>query len=1089
MLDSLSCQTIFKLSQYNTICMNSNLSETISGTKRFKYGSLILVFVLFSNICFGQLPPELQNPELVSINRMPMRANAFAFENWASANGFDKEKSANFLSLNGEWKFNWVQDPNKRPIGFYESSFDDSKWGLFKIPASWEINGYGLPIYVNQPYDFAGHNLRYGKMNPPYDIPANNNPVGSYRKKIFLPKGFKGKQVFLHVGNAKSCLFVWVNGKKVGYSEDSKLAAEFDITNYLIEGENLIGFQVFRWSDASYLECQDMFRFSGIERDVYLFATNKLNIRDFKIKAELDQQYENGLLDVKVEVDNYKLEKGYLSKKDSFNIEVQLKDISGKTIFQERTKDFATVLGNYHSFISFKTSIPNVKAWSAESPYLYTLYLILKNKEGDVLEIIPQRVGFKKIEIIGSNFLVNGKRIFLKGVNRHEHHPRNGHVLSKEDMLKDMEMMKKLNINAVRHSHYPPDPYWMELCDIYGLYVVDEANIESHGLGYDLNTTLGNKSVWKEAHMQRVQRMFERDKNHTSIITWSLGNEAGDGSNFYAAYDWLKMQTSLPIQYERDIDYGKPNNTPFSEIFCPQYISPDGMLKYAKSNAKLPHIQSEYAHIMGNSLGNFKDYWNVIENNPKLQGGFIWEWIDQSIDTVKNGKRIKAYGGDFPLEGPVDENLSDNNFCVKGVVDAYRNLTPMAMEVKQVYQNIKTKFDGINRIVIKNGFFFKSLNNVYLRWALQENGLVKETGKLEAIHIEPQEEQSFLIATNFKRNASKEYQLNIYYALKTAEPFLSQDYLIASEQFLLNELQANNSTPSFKNGLSVSKSNQILQIKGRSFSVKFDIEKGLLNSYLKNGDEIIQSGPIPSFWRAPTDNDIGAGFNKSLRIWRNIYESSSAVEHSISSIDNGLIKVVFTKTLLNGDAKHRQVYSIYSDGSIQVENMFEAIKGKYPLLLRAGNDLTISGDFANINWYGRGPGENYWDRKTNTFIGQYTQTIDEQYYPYARPQESGNHTEVRWVSFSNSTGRKIKFIYNDSLLSFSALPYHLNDLDPEMNKKQYQSGELIKRPEIYLHIDLNQTGLQGMDSWGAWPLEKYRVPFKNYAYSYWIKFD
>ncbi|MDP2421263.1 glycoside hydrolase family 2 TIM barrel-domain containing protein [Sediminibacterium sp.] len=1069
--------------------MNSVLSGTNSGTIQFKYGLSILFFVLVSSNCVGQLPPELQNPELVSVNRMPMRANAFAFENWNTANKFEKEQSANFFSLNGDWKFNWVQDPNKRPVDFFESSFDDSKWGLFKIPASWEVNGYGLPIYVNQPYDFAGHNLRYNKMNPPYDIPANNNPVGSYRKKIFLPKGFNGKQVFLHVGNAKSCLFVWVNGKKVGYSEDSKLAAEFDITNYLIEGENLIAFQVFRWSDASYLECQDMFRFSGIERDVYLFATNKLNIRDIKINASLDQSYKNGLLDIKIEVDNYKLEKGYLSKKDSFNIELQLKDGTGKIIFQDQTKEYGTVLGNYKSIVSFKSGIPSVKSWSAETPYLYTLYLILKNKGGEVLEIIPQRIGFKKIEIIGADFLVNGKRIFLKGVNRHEHHPRNGHVLSKEDMLKDMEMMKKLNINAVRHSHYPPDPYWMELCDIYGLYVVDEANIESHGLGYDLNTTLGNKSVWKEAHMQRVQRMFERDKNHTAVITWSLGNEAGDGSNFYAAYDWLKMQTSLPIQYERDIDYGKPNNTPFSEIFCPQYISPDGMLKYAKSNAKLPHIQSEYAHIMGNSLGNFKDYWNVIENNPKLQGGFIWEWIDQSIDTVKNGKRIKAYGGDFPLEGPVDENLSDNNFCVKGVVDAYRNLTPMALEVKQVYQNIKTNFDGINRIVIKNGFFFRPLNNVYLRWALQENGLVKETGKIEAIHIEPQEEQSFLIATNFKRNANKEYQLNIYYALKTEEPFLNQDYIIASEQFLLNELQANNSTPTFKNGLSVSKSNQILQIKGRSFSVKFDIEKGVLNSYIMNGDEIIQSGPIPSFWRAPTDNDIGAGFNKSLRIWRNIYESTSALEYSISSIDKGLIKVFFTKTLLNGDAKHRQIYSIYSDGSIQVENMFEAVKGKYPLLLRAGNDLTISGDFANINWYGRGPGENYWDRKTNTYIGQYTQTVDEQYYPYARPQESGNHTEVRWVSFSNSKGRKIKFIYNDSLLSFSALPYHLNDLDPEMNKKQYHSGELIKRPEIYLHMDLNQTGLQGMDSWGAWPLEKYRVPFKNYTYSYWIKFD
>ena len=1056
---------------------------------QFKIALALFSFLFFANCCFAQLPPELENPELVSFNRMPMRANAFAFENWERASGFEKEKSANYYSLNGDWKFNWVQDPNKRPIGFHENSFDDSKWGLFQIPASWEVNGYGLPIYVNQPYDFAGHNLRYNKMNPPYDIPANNNPVGSYRKKIILPKGFKGKQVFLHVGSAKSCLFVWVNGKKVGYSEDSKLSAEFDITNYLKEGENLIAFQVYRWSDASYLECQDMFRFSGIERSVYLFATNKLNISNFKINADLDHKYENGELDVKVEVNNYKSEKGYLSKKDSFNVEIQLKDANGNIVYQNQTKDFATVLGNYASTVTFKTTIAKVKTWSAETPYLYSLYLILKNKEGEMVEIVPQHIGFKKIEIIGADFLVNGKRIFLKGVNRHEHHPRNGHVLSKEDMLKDMEMMKKLNINAVRHSHYPPDPYWMELCDKYGLYVVDEANIESHGLGYDLNITLGNKLIWKEAHLQRIQRMYERDKNHTAVVTWSLGNEAGDGSNFYAAYDWLKEQTKLPIQYERDIDYGKPNNTPFSEIFCPQYISPDGMLKYAKSNAKLPHIQSEYAHIMGNSLGNFKDYWNIIENNPKLQGGFIWEWIDQSIDTVKNGKRIKAYGGDFPLEGPVDENLSDNNFCVKGVVDAYRNLTPMALEVKQVYQNIKTFWKGNNRIVIKNGFFFKNLDNIYLHWALQENGVIKETGKMETIQLEPQQEQSFLIAINAKHKADKEYQLNIYYALKNEEPFLHKDYTVAAEQFLLNEVQAKNSISSLTQSLKLTQTNQMAQINGKSFSVQFDLEKGKLMRYAKNGEEIIESGPVPSFWRAPTDNDIGAGFNQRLRIWRNAYDSSSSLVYSVLPIEKGLIKIRFIKTLLNGDAKHMQEYSIYGDGSIKVENSFEAIKGKYPLLLRAGNDLTIAGDFKNINWYGRGPGENYWDRKTNTFIGQYAQTIEEQYYPYARPQESGNHTEVRWVSFSNSKGRKIRFIYNDSLLSYSALPYHLNDLDPEVNKKQYHSGELIKRPEIYLHIDLNQTGLQGMDSWGAWPLEKYRIPFKNYAYSYWIKFD
>ncbi|MFN8252795.1 MAG: glycoside hydrolase family 2 TIM barrel-domain containing protein [Ferruginibacter sp.] len=1003
------------------------------------------------------------------------------------AKAFDKEKSANYFSLNGAWKFNWVKDPNQRPQNFYDPSYDDSKWDNFRIPASWEVNGYGLPIYVNQPYDFAGHNLRYGKMNPPYDIPANNNPVGSYRKKIIIPAGFKGKQVFLHVGNAKSCLFVWVNGKKVGYSEDSKLAAEFDITDFVQEGENLMAFQVYRWSDGSYLECQDMFRFSGIERDVYLYATNKLNIRDTKIVATLDDSYTNGLLNVNIEVDNYKWEKGYHSKADSFIVEMQLQDATGNIVYTDKTTDYKTVLGKYKTNMEFKTTIPQVKSWNAEIPYLYTLYISLKNKNGDVLEVVPQRIGFKKIEIKGTDFLVNGKRVLLKGVNRHEHHPRNGHTLSKEDMQKDMEMMKKLNINAVRHSHYPPDPYWMELCDEYGLYVVNEANIESHGLGYDLSVTLANKPLWKEAHLQRIQRMYERDKNHAAVVTWSLGNEAGDGTNFYAAYDWLKQQTILPIQYERDIDYNKPNNTHYSEIFCPQYFAPDDMLNYSKSDAKIPHIQSEYAHIMGNSLGNFQDYWDVIENNPKLQGGFIWEWIDQSIDTIKNGKRIKAYGGDFPLEGPVDENLSDNDFCVKGVVDAYRNLTPMAMEVKKVYQHIKTKWKDNYSITVKNGYFFKSLDNVLLKWVLQENGVAKETGTITAIEINPQQEKEIFIPVKTKQQPDKEYQLNIYYQLKSEELFLPKGYEIAVEQFLIKSLSAINVFVALKSDLKVEQSATQCNITGINFSVVFNLQKGILTSYKLKGEELIQQGPAPAFWRAPTDNDIGAGFNRNLRMWRNAYDSGTNLKTTVTKISEAAYQISISKELVKGDAQHVQIFTVYGDGRIKVENNFTAVKGKYPLLLRAGNDIIINKDFSNITWYGRGPGENYWDRKTNTFIGQYKQTVDEQYYPYARPQESGNHTEIRWVSFSNAKGRQVQFIFADSLLSFSALPYNIDDLDPEMNKKQYHSGELNKCNETYLHIDLNQTGLQGIDSWGSMPLQQYRVPFKNYSYSYWIK--
>lgn len=1044
--------------------------------------------VIWNKPLLAQLPPELQIPELVSESRLPMHSSFFAYENMDAARLYDREKSANFFSLNGEWKFNWVKNPADRPQHFYELNFDDSKWDNFRIPASWEVNGYGLPIYVNQPYDFAGHNLRYGKMNPPFDIPADNDPVGSYRKKIILPAGWQGKRIFLHVGNAKSCLFVWVNGKKVGYSEDSKLAAEFDVTDYLKTGENLIAFQVYRWSDASYLECQDMFRFSGIERDVFLYATNTISLSDVKINATLSDSYKDGLLNVNAKVGNYKNEKGILSKPDSFTVEAMLYDNEDKLVYNEKTSSFHTVLGKYTDEVSFKTMIPAVHSWNAEVPYLYTLYLSIGDKNGNILEVVPIRIGFKKIEIRGTDLLINGKRVFLKGVNRHEHHPRNGHTLSKEDMRKDMEMMKKLNINAVRHSHYPPDPYWMDLCDEYGLYVIDEANIESHGLGYDLGVTLANKPVWKEAHLQRIQRMYERDKNHAAVITWSLGNEAGDGSNFYAAYDWLRQQTNLPIQYERDINYGKPNETHYSEIFCPQYMSPGSLLEYSRSDAKLPNIQSEYAHIMGNSLGNFQDYWDIIENNPKLQGGFIWEWIDQSIDTVKNGKRIKAYGGDFPLEGPVDENLSDNNFCVKGVVDAYRNLTPMAVEVKKVYQSIKTSYAGDNQIKIKNGYFFRNLSNYTIRWTLQQDGVPVENGSLGTLSLQPQQEKLLVLPIKTKRLINHEYQLNIYYTLKNAEPFLPAGYLQAEEQFALQTNQAASVAPSSA-VIHLAETVDQYILTGKHFKIVFDKSKAILQNYIRNGVPIIKQGPVPAFYRAPTDNDIGAGFNTNLRMWRNAYDSGIQATCLAQRLSDGSYKITLNKTLLNGDAVHEQNVYVYGDGSLRIENKFTAVKGNYPLLLRAGTDIVLDTSYNMIEWYGRGPGENYWDRKTASFIGRYKQTIDEQYYPYARPQESGNKTEVRWVSFTAGKKQLIKFQFADSLLSFSALRYNLDDLDPEPEKKQYHSGELNKRDALFLHVDLQQTGLQGIDSWGAWPMQKYRIPFKNYQYSYWIKFE
>ncbi len=1043
--------------------------------------SFVLGWLLVINSHAQQLPYELQAPEVVSVNRMPMRANAFAFESIDLATKASREKSKNFLSLNGDWKFNWVNDPRKRPYDFYAIGFDDSKWTNFPVPANWELNGYGLPIYVNQPYEFAGHAKRYGALNPPFDIPADNNPVGSYRKKFIVPEEWlNNRQVFIHLGAVKSAFFIWINGQKVGYSEDSKLAAEFDITRHLKKGENLVALQVYRWSDASYLECQDMWRISGIERDVFLYSTPKLDLRDFKITSNLDEHYSHGLFTFNGQIHNYKIDKGTLhSNSDTISVELTLKDNDGEIVYSSNAT--TSVLGNYKNSVELKGTITNVKQWSAELPYLYDLLIVLKDNKGNILQAIPQKVGFRTIEIKERNVLVNGKRVFFKGVNRHEHHPRRGHVLSKEDMLKDIEMMKKLNINAVRHSHYPPDPYWLELCDKYGLYVIDEANIESHGLGYDLSVSLGNNKEWRNAHLERIQRMYERDKNHCSVLKWSLGNEAGNGANFYEAYEWLKSVDSRPVQYERaEGDYN-------TDILVPQYPGPNSMENFAKSNPSRPMIMSEYAHIMGNSLGNFQDYWDVIENNPYLQGGFIWEWIDQSIDTVKNGKRIKAYGGDFPLEGPVDENLSDNNFCVKGVVTAYRELTPMAIEVKKVHQSIKSKLTGKYQLLVKNGYFFRNLDNVKLTWSLLENGRAVEKGEVGSLKIGAQDSATITLNSKYKQKDGREYFLNVNYTLIRNEPLIEAGHELAYDQFPVSGSYLNSTSPETKRPVRISETARDVSVKGDDFEVIFDKSTGIMTSYTRNGARVLSQGPTPSFWRAPTDNDIGAGFNRSLRSWRKAFEQGTTTSVKASSIANITVEIVVNKSVNNGDAKVEQRYEIYGDGSIRVQNSIDPVKGNHRLLLRVGTDLVLNKQFSNIKFYGLGPGENYWDRHASATVAVYDQKLTDQYYPYARPQESGNKTGIRWVDFTNAKGKGLRFEMTDTLLSFSSLPYSLDDLDPAIDKKQFHSGELIERNEIYVHIDLRQTGVQGIDSWGAWPMEKYRIPFKRHQHSYWIK--
>ncbi|RPH32740.1 MAG: DUF4981 domain-containing protein [Bacteroidales bacterium] len=1030
------------------------------------------------------LPTELQTPQVVEVNRQPMRAWSFAFESKELAEKMEKENSTYFSPLNGIWKFKWVAKPEDSPKGFYKPDYDDSSWDNFKVPSNWEVNGYGMPIYINHGYEFTGKRKMGEDLDPPFDIPSDNNPVGSYRRKFTIPENWKERQIFIHLGAVKSAFFIWINGKKVGYSEDSKLAAEFDITKYVCMGENEIALQVYRWSDGSYLECQDMYRISGIERDVFLYSTPLLDVRDFNITSTLKNSYQDGVFSIDAEINNYRIDKRTLhSKPDSFKIGIEICDAAGKVFYSDKTSDYKTVLGNYKTRVTFETVIPGVKQWSAEIPYLYTLLITLEDKSGKVLEVIPQRIGFRTIEIVNNNVLVNGKRVLFKGVNRHEHNPKTGHTLSHADMRKDVEMMKKLNVNAVRCSHYPPDPYFFDLCDESGLYVVDEANIESHGRYYDLEFTLANDKVWRNAYFERIRRMYERDKNRTCVLFWSLGNEAGNGCNMYEAYDWLKKtEKTRPVQYERaEDDYN-------TDIYVPQYPDPDWMIEYANSKPEKVMIVSEYAHIMGNSLGNFSEYWDAIEHNQTLQGGFIWEWIDQGLDTVKNGKRIMAYGGDFPLAGPPDNNISDNNFCVKGVVTAYRDYTPMAHEVKKVHQNIKTKAVDISKgiIEVENAYSFRNLDNYYINWTVLENGKPLEQGRIETLAVDPQEKKQFVLPFKTKIQAEKEYFINVSYRLKSEEPFLPASYEQAYEQLTVNTPTQTKISSETKSQIKVTQTDKTFTASGKAFEVTFDLEKGILASYLLNGTKVFSNGPQPNFWRAPTDNDIGARFNNRLRMWRNAVEKAKIIEAKADKNADNTYTVTIKKELLNGDATIEQTFRLDGNGNILVQNKLVAVKGNYRVLFRIGNVMVVNKTFDNINWYGRGPWESYWDRKSSTLIGLYKQKLSEQYYPYARPQESGNKSDVRWVTLTDAKGNGI-MVQCLIPLNFSALPYSMDDLDPEAEKKQYHSGELVERNEIYFNIDLQQLGLQGIDSWGSWPLEKYRLPFKDYEYSYWIK--
>ena len=1011
------------------------------------------LFTVFAFTAGAQTFQEWRNPEINAVNRAPMHTNYFAFENADAAKKAIKEQSANYMTLNGIWKFNWVKDADSRPTDFWKTSFNDKGWDDLQVPAVWELNGYGDPIYVN-----VGYAWRNQFQNNPPEVPTENNHVGSYRREIVVPASWSGKDIIAHFGSVTSNMYLWVNGRYVGYSEDSKLEAEFDLTPYLKAGQkNLIAFQVFRWCDGTYLEDQDFFRFSGVGRDCYLYARNKKRIQDIRVTPDLDAAYKNGTLAINLDL------------KGSGKVDLELVDAKGNQV--------ATATANKSGLTSMNVENPN--KWSAETPYLYTLRASMQGSN----EVIPVKVGFRKIELKGDQILVNGKAVLFKGADRHELDPDGGYVVSPERMIQDIQIMKQFNLNAVRTCHYPDNNLWYDLCDKYGIYVVAEANIESHGMGYG-DKTLAKNPQYKLAHMERNQRNVQRSFNHPSIIFWSLGNEAGDGPNFEACYKWIKEEDpSRACQYEQ------ARQSSHTDVFCPMYYGYEGMEKYGqRTDATKPLIQCEYAHAMGNSQGGFKEYWDIIRKYPNLQGGFIWDFVDQSVRWKgEDGVEIYAYGGDFNRF-----DASDNNFCDNGLISPDRVPNPHMYEVGHFYQNIWTTPADLSKgeVNVYNENFFRDLSAYSMEWEVLANGKVVRTGRVDDLKVAPQE--TVKMALNIgKTCACKEWLLNISYKLKNREGLLPAGHVVAKNQLTLNAYKApamdlkNVETTNVATVVPQIIDNQYhyLIVKGNNFVAEFDKHNGYLSKYAVDGLEMLKEGATltPNFWRAPTDNDYGAGLQNRYAAWKNPGLKLISLN---SKTENDQVIVNAEYEMKNVSAKLYLTYVISNAGAIKVTQKMAADKNaKVSPMFRFGMQMQMPKAFEAIEYYGRGPVENYSDRNHCTDLGIYRQSVDDQFYSYIRPQETGNKTDIRWWKQLNAGGNGLKVV-GETPFSASALHYTICSLDDGVQKDQRHSPEVKKADLTNLCIDKAQMGLGCVNSWGAMPLPQYMLPYGDYEFTF-----
>ena len=1011
------------------------------------------LFTVLALTAGAQTFQEWRNPEINAVNRAPMHTNYFAFENADAAKKANKKQSTNYMTLNGTWKFNWVKDADSRPTDFWKTGFNDKGWDDLQVPAVWELNGYGDPIYVN-----VGYAWRNQFQNNPPEVPTENNHVGSYRREIVVPASWNGKDIIAHFGSVTSNMYLWVNGRYVGYSEDSKLEAEFDLTPYLKPGQkNLIAFQVFRWCDGTYLEDQDFFRYSGVGRDCYLYARNKKRIQDIRVTPDLDAAYQNGSLSINLDL------------KGSGKVDLELVDTQGKQV--------ATATANKSGLVTM--NVENPKKWSAETPYLYTLRASMQGSN----EVIPVKVGFRKIELKGDQILVNGKAVLFKGADRHEMDPDGGYVVSPERMLQDIQIMKQFNLNAVRTCHYPDDNLWYDLCDQYGIYVVAEANIESHGMGYG-DKTLAKNPSYKKAHLERNQRNVQRGFNHPSIIFWSLGNEAGDGPNFEQCYKWIKAEDpSRACQYEQ------ARQKEHTDIFCPMYYDYNGMEKYGqRTDATKPLIQCEYAHAMGNSQGGFKEYWDLIRKYPNLQGGFIWDFVDQSCRWKgKDGVMIYAYGGDFNRF-----DASDNNFCDNGLISPDRVPNPHMYEVGYFYQNIWTTPADLSKgeVNVFNENFFRDLSAYYMEWQVLKDGKIIRTGRVDDLKIAPQETAKITLNIG-KTCTCKEWLLNVSYKLKNREGLLPAGFTVAKNQLTLNDYKApsmdlkNVETTNVATVVPQIIDNQYhyLIVKGNNFVAEFNKQNGYLSKYAVDGTEMLKEGAAltPNFWRAPTDNDMGAGLQNKYAAWKNPGLKLVSLN---SKTENDQIVVNAEYDMKNVSAKLYLTYVINNEGAIKVTQKMTADKNAtVSPMFRFGMQMQMPKCFETVEYYGRGPVENYSDRNHSTDLGIYRQSVNEQFYSYIRPQETGTKTDIRWWKQLNAGGNGLKVV-GDAPFSASALHYTICSLDDGEQKDQRHSPEVQKADLTNLIIDKAQMGLGCVNSWGALPLPQYMLPYGDYEFTF-----